>query len=213
MIDRLPLEIEEAFAATDLGATGVSCLVIDGLLKLCNDTAALARTTALVEGVLTGYASIWHISRAAHEPRPAAALQSLRAELTRAAEKTVDAAVGCQEFQAARIRTAPNSGIVRRILARLGPTPADGAVLGLAGADAIGPTSMLNVVGTAWLAAEVPVTIVTTAIKLVPQEAFAPLGAAAFEEVPLSRFSGVILDGEFLTPGQAGERAAALAPA
>lgn len=84
------------------------------------------------------------------------------------------------------------------------------ARLALAGADAIGPETVLNIVGTRELAARVPTLVVTTALKLVPGPVFERLGAPVFEPIPLESFLGVILDGEFLTPAAVGARAAAL---
>ena len=85
------------------------------------------------------------------------------------------------------------------------------AVVGLAGADAVGPDAVLNVAGTGDLARTVPTIIVATSVKLVPQQAFAALGDCGFETVQLSLFAGVVLDGALLTPAETGRRAAALA--
>ena len=65
--------------------------------------------------------------------------------------------------------------------------------------------------GTGELAVRAPTVIVTTSVKLVPEEAFQRLGAPGFERVPLSRFDTVVIDGEALPPVEAGRRAADLA--
>jgi translation initiation factor 2B subunit (eIF-2B alpha/beta/delta family) len=78
----------------------------------------------------------------------------------------------------------------------------------LAGADAVGPDAVLNIAGTADLARAHPTIIVATSVKLVPRAVFATLGAPGFEAVELNLFEAVVLDGEVLTPAQAGRRAA-----
>src|SRR5262245_19452235 len=91
------------------------------------------------------------------------------------------------------------------------PVPAEGApVLGLVGADAVGRTEILNMVGTGELARTVPTIVVTTSMKLVPREPSQRQAGPAFERVPLAQFEAVVLDGEVVTPAEAGKRAAAL---
>ena len=90
------------------------------------------------------------------------------------------------------------------------PVPT-GAGAGLVGADAIGPSALLNAAGTGALAAAVPTLVVTTSLKLVPAAAFERLAAPGFEAVPLSALAAVTLGGELLEPAEAGRRAAALA--
>ena len=83
-------------------------------------------------------------------------------------------------------------------------------MIALAGADAIGPTAVLNIVGTRELAEQLPTLVVTTSLKLVPGPVFERLGAPVFEPIPLDRFAGIVIDGEVFSPEAAGHRAATL---
>jgi hypothetical protein len=83
-------------------------------------------------------------------------------------------------------------------------------MVGLVGADAVGPDAVLNVVGTGRLAGMVPTVVLATSIKLVPATWFEVLGGDGLETVPLRAFEAVILDGDLLAPADAGRRAAAL---
>ena len=83
-------------------------------------------------------------------------------------------------------------------------------VVGVVGADAIGPAGLLNADGTRELAGRVPTLVVATAVKLVPAEVFGRLGGPGFEVVPLAALAAVALGGEVLSPAEAGRRAAGL---
>jgi 2-methylisocitrate lyase-like PEP mutase family enzyme len=109
------------------------------------------------------------------------------------------------------VRTVSHSSLVDRVLARLGAPLEARAGAGLVGADAIGPSALLNAAGTGALAAAVPTLVVTTSLKLVPAAAFERLAAPGFEAVPLSALAAVTLGGELVEPAEAGRRAAALA--
>jgi hypothetical protein len=85
-------------------------------------------------------------------------------------------------------------------------------VLGLVGADAIGPGALLNAEGTRELVGRVPTLVVATAVKLVPAEVFGRLGGAGFEVVPLEAVAAVVVGAEVLSPAEAGRRARDLAP-
>jgi hypothetical protein len=85
-------------------------------------------------------------------------------------------------------------------------------VVGVVGADAIGPGALLNAVGTRELVGRVPTLVVATAVKLVPAEAFGRLGGAGFEVVPLEAVAAVVVGAEVLSPAEAGRRARDLAP-
>jgi hypothetical protein len=85
-----------------------------------------------------------------------------------------------------------------------------GPVVGLVGADAIGPGALLNADGTLELVERLPTLVVATAVKLVPAEVFGRLGGAGFEVVPLAAVAAVVVGGEALSPGEAGRRAAGL---
>lgn len=208
----LPRALREALAAKTLGATGVARLVIAGLLELVHDPEAVGAATAYLTERLPGYAPVWHIARAVHATDPATRLCGIRDELDEAVPKSVAAAARwVREHARASVATAPSSAIVAQVMALLGEgTTAGEPATGLAGADAIGPEAVLNIRGTYDLARRVPTLVVTTSLKLVPEPVFARLGAPAFERIPLELFAGVVLDGEILSPAQAGLRAAAL---
>jgi hypothetical protein len=105
-----------------------------------------------------------------------------------------------------------HSSLVDRVLARLGAgegaAGAGPAVVGLVGADAIGPEAFLNAAGTGALAARLPTLVVATAIKLLPAEAFARLAGPGFEAVPLGAVAAVVVGPEIVSPAQAGRLAA-----
>jgi len=86
-----------------------------------------------------------------------------------------------------------------------------GPVVGVVGADAIGPEALLNADGTRELAERLPTLVVATVVKLVPGEVFGRLGAAGFEVVPLEALAAVVVGDEVLSPAEAGRRAADLA--
>jgi hypothetical protein len=134
------------------------------------------------------------------------------------------------------VATVSHSSLVTRVLARvataresLGPRvvgppngrvaePEDGGarlstapvapVVGVVGADAIGPDGMLNAAGTRELAERLPTLAVATAVKLVPAPVFGRLGGAGFEVVPLEALAAVVVGNEVLSPTDAGRRAA-----
>ena len=83
-------------------------------------------------------------------------------------------------------------------------------VVGVVGADAIGPTALLNADGTRELAGRVPTLVVATAVKLVPAAVFGRLGGPGFEVVPLEALAAVVVGSELLSPAQAGHRAEGL---
>jgi hypothetical protein len=93
-----------------------------------------------------------------------------------------------------------------------GAGPSTAPVVGVVGADAIGPEALLNADGTRELAGRVPTLVVATAVKLVPAEVFGRLGGAGFEVVPLEALAAVVVGGEVLSPAEAGRRAKELTP-
>ena len=192
------------------GATGVVRRVVDGLLAMGDDPARLRAAVALLRERLAWCGPMWQVARAADSPDPCAALRLLRQRLDLDAARSVATAVRLLTERGGAVRAAPGSALVAAVLSGL-PPQAGTAVVGLAGADAVGPTAVLNVAGTAELARTVPTIIVATSVKLVPQRAFAALGGCGFETVQLSLFAAVVLDGALLTPAETGRRAAALA--
>ena len=199
------------------GATGVARQLLDGLIELVDDHQLLREMADQLPGLLPGYASIWHITRAAHADDPGAALRAIRAELDAEVDRSVRMAAALLRERGGWVRTAPSSSLVKAATAALpaGTVDAPGAVgapvTGLAGADAISPTTVLNIRGTLDLARSVPTIVVTTSLKLVPEHVFERLGSPAFERIPLHLFDSVVLDGEVLTPADAGLRALAIA--
>ncbi len=193
----------------DAGATGVLRQVLDGLLALGEDPNQLRATAGLLATRLPWCGPMWRVVRAAHAPDPWRALRCLRDRLDVDAERTVATGVRLLTEQGCAVRAAPGSGLVAAILAAL-PPPSRSEAVGLAGVDAIGPTTVLNIAGTHDLVRAVPTIIVATTVKLVPQEVFQTLGAAGFETVDLNLFAAVVLDGEVLTPSEAGRQAAGL---
>jgi hypothetical protein len=207
----LPPALREAVTVTTAGATGVARLVIEGLLELVHDPRAAGEATEFLIARLPGYAPMWHIANAVRSPEPAEALRRIRAELDHAVENTVKVAADWVAERGGPVTFAPSSSIVAQVLAQLPPEAQTGEpVLALAGADAIGPNTVLNIRGTRELAERLPTLVVTTALKLVPESVFARLGAPVFEHIPLEAVAAVVLDGEVLTPAEVGRRAAAL---
>ena len=86
-------------------------------------------------------------------------------------------------------------------------TAPGGPVVGLVGADAVGPGALLNAVGTGELVGRVPTLVAATAVKLVPAEVFGRLGGEGFEVVPLEAVAAVVVGAEVLSPAEAGRRA------
>ncbi len=191
------------------GATGVVRQVIDGLLELVDDPLRLRATVDHLTARLPWCAPMWHVERAAYATAPALALRLLREQLDVNVDRSVAAAVKLLTERGCAVRTAPGSALVGAVLDAL-PAPTTPGWVGLVGADALGPTAVLNIVGTRDLACAVPTVIVTTSQKLVPEQPFQRLGAAGFEQVPLGLFEMVVLDGELLTPADVSRRAAAL---
>jgi hypothetical protein len=202
------------------GATEVAARALDGLLEVAGDPPRLEAAVALLVAGQPAMAPIWHLARAARGPDPAAALAELRRRLHTDAEAAVAAAAAwlarlpVQRREA--VATVSHSSLVDRVLARAGLQPGPsggpaGAVVGLVGADAVGPEAFLNAAGTAELAARLPTLVVATAVKLVPAAPFARLTGPGFEPVPLHAVTAVVVGPEVLSPAQAGRRAAALA--
>jgi hypothetical protein len=232
----LPAAVREAAADRRGGATEVAARALDGLLEVAGDPRRLEAAVAALLAGQPAMAPIWHLARAARGPDPGAALARLRAGLDADAGAAVDAAAGWLRPRLAgrgrgAVATVSHSSLVDRVLARLGAgegaagparvpeaagaaeTGADRvgpAVVGLVGADAIGPEALLNAAGTRELAARLPTLVVATALKLLPAEAFARLAGPGFEAVPLGAVAAVVVGPEVLSPVQAGRLAASV---
>ena len=210
---RLPEAVLAAAGDRRGGAAEVAATALDGLLEVADDPSLLEEAVAVLLTGQPAMAPIWHLARAARGPNPAAALTDLRRRLTTDADAAVTAATAWLHRHLAThpggVATVSHSSLVDRVLAQIGPTGGD-PVVGVAGADAIGPDGILNAVGTRVLAEEVPTLVVATAIKLVPGEVFGRLGGPGFEVVPLEAVAAVAVGAEVLSPGEAGRRAEAV---
>jgi hypothetical protein len=226
MDEGLPPAVREAAADRRGGATEVAAAALDGLLEIAGDRRRLEAAVAALLAGQPAMAPIWHLARAARGPDPAAALARLRTSLDADADAAVEAAAGWLRRRLAgrgrgAVATVSHSSLVDRVLAGLGASgagpvrvpEAGGAeagappVVGLVGADAIGPEAFLNAAGTGELAARLPTLVVATAIKLLPAEAFARLAGPGFEAVPLRAVAAVVVGPEVLSPARAGRLA------
>jgi hypothetical protein len=213
---RLPEAVLAAAGDRQGGALEVAATAADGLLEVAADPALLEEAVAVLLAGQPAMAPIWHLARAAGGPDPAAALARLRRSLHADADAAVDTATGWLRERLAAIpgavATVSHSSLVDRVLRALADHgPPSPPVVGVVGADAIGPRELLNAAGTAELAGRVPALVVATAVKLVPAAVFDRLGAEGFETVPLEALAAVVVGPQVLSPGEAGRRAAGLA--
>jgi hypothetical protein len=210
---RLPEAVLAAAGDRRGGAAEVAATALDGLLEVADDPSLLKEAVAVLLAGQPAMAPIWHLAWAAHGPDPTAALTDLRRRLTTDADAAVTAATAWLHRHLAThpgaVATVSHSSLVDRVLAQIGPTGGD-PVVGVAGADAIGPDGILNAVGTRALAEEVPTLVVATAVKLVPGEVFGRLGGPGFEVVPLEALAAMVVGAEVLSPAEAGRRAEAV---
>jgi hypothetical protein len=231
MDEGLPAAVREAAADRRGGATEVAARALDGLLEVAGDPRRLEAAVAALLAGQPAMAPVWHLARAARGPDPHAALARLRDRLAADADAAVDAAATWLRPRLAgggraAVATVSHSSLVDRVLARLPPgdgRPGGGGdtsptsrpgparpMVGLVGADAIGPEAFLNAVGTGELAARLPTLVVATAIKLLPAEAFARLAGPGFEAVPLHAVAAVVVGPAVLSPAEAGRLAASV---
>ena len=232
MDEGLPAAVREAAADRRGGATEVAARALDGLLEVAGDRRRLEAAVAALLAGQPAMAPVWHLARAARGPDPHAALSRLRDRLAADADAAVDAAAAWLRPRlagggGAAVATVSHSSLVDRVLARLPPAaahpgpgsgearpalgPGPGAappVVGLVGADAIGPEALLNAAGTGELAARLPTLVVATSIKLLPAEAFARLAGPGFEAVPLRAVAAVVVGPAVLSPAEAARLAA-----
>ena len=209
----LPAAVLAAANDREGGAMEVAATALDGLLEVATDPDLLESAVAALVAGQPAMAPVWHLARAARSPDPPSALAALRRRLDTDADAAVTTATAwLREHLAANpgaLATVSHSSLVNRVLARLGPAQVrgPGAVVGVVGADAIGPGVLLNAVGTRELAAQLPTLVVATGVKLVPGEVFGRLGGPGFEVVPLAAVAAVVVGGELLSPAEAGRRA------
>ena len=210
---RLPAAVRAAAGDRRGGAAEVAATALDGLLEVADDPDLLEEAVAVLLAGQPAMAPIWHLARAARGPEPTAALTDLRRHLTADADAAVTAATAWLRRHLAAhpgtVATVSHSSLVDRVLAQLGPGGGD-PVVGVVGADAVGPDGILNAVGTRALAGQVPTLVVATAIKLVPGEVFGRLAGPGFEVVPLEAVAAVVVGPEVLSPAEAGRRAGAV---
>jgi hypothetical protein len=216
-----PLPAAVRAAATDRqgGATEVAANALDGLLEVAGEPRRLAAAVAALLAGQPAMAPIWHLARAASGPDPGAALAAMRARLDADGAAAVAAAAAWLRPRLAgggrsAVATVSHSSLVDRVLASLGPAAGEPRPLvGLVGADAIGPEALLNAAGTGELAARLPTLVVATALKLLPAEPFARLAGPGFETVPLGAVTAVVVGPQVLSPAEAGRLAATMRPA
>ena len=219
---RLPAAVLAAASDRRGGAMEVAATALDGLLAVAADPPLLQKAVTVLLAGQPAMAPIWHLARAARSPDPPSALAALRRAFHTDAEAAVAAAVSWLLDQLAdhpgAVASVSHSSLVDRVLTQLGPAPPGGPrqapgalstapVVGVVGADAIGPGGLLNAAGTRELAARVPTLVVATEVKLVPGEVFGRLGGAGFELVPLEAVAAVVVGSEVLSPAEAGRRA------
>jgi hypothetical protein len=214
---RVPAAVLAAAGDRQGGAVEVAARAADGLLEVAADPPLLEEAVAVLLAGQPAMAPIWHLARAARAPDPAAALADLRRRLDADADAAVTAATAWLLHHLADnpgpVATVSHSSLVDRVLTQLGPEAHAGPpapVVGVVGADAVGPRAILNAVGTRELAAWVPTLVVATAIKLVPGEVFDRLAGPGFEVVSLDGLAAVVVGGEVVAPAEAGRRAAAV---
>jgi hypothetical protein len=213
---RLPAAVLAAAGDRQGGAVEVAARAVDGLLEVAADPPLLEEAVAVLLAGQPAMAPIWHLARAARDPDPATALTALRHRLGADADAAVTAATAWLRRRLADnpgpVATVSHSSLVDRVLAQAGPPRSVGAapVVGVVGADAVGPGAILNAVGTRELAGRVPTLVVATAIKLVPAEVFDRLAGPGFEVVPLDAVAAVVVGAEVLSPAVAGRRAEAV---
>jgi hypothetical protein len=209
---RLPVAVLAAASDRRGGALEVAATALDGLLAVADDPPLLAEAVAVLEAGQPAMAPIWHLAEAARGPDPPAALAALGHALHADAEAAVATATAWLHDHLARhpgaAATVSHSSLVDRVLAQVAAAgPEADPVVGVVGADAIGPGGLLNAAGTRELAGRVPTLVVATAVKLVPAEVFGRLGGAGFEVVPLEELAAVVVGAEVLSPAGAGRRA------
>jgi hypothetical protein len=214
---RVPAAVLAAAGDRQGGAVEVAARAVDGLLEVAADPPLLEEAVAVLLAGQPAMAPIWHLARAARAPDPAAALADLRRRLDADADAAVTAATAWLLHHLADnpgpVATVSHSSLVDRVLTQLRPEAHAGPqapVVGVVGADAVGPRAILNAVGTRELAAWVPTLVVATAIKLVPGEVFERLAGPGFEVVPLHGLAAVVVGGQVFAPAEAGRRAAAV---
>ena len=210
----LPAAVLAAASDREGGAMEVAATALDGLLELAADPSLLEEAARALLAGQPAMAPIWHLARAARGPDPPSALAGLRRQLHRDADAAVATATAWLRERLATtpgaVATVSHSSQVERVLRELGPGLSAAPVVGVVGADAIGPERLLNADGTGELAGVVPTLVVATAVKLVPGEVFARLGGPGFEVVPLKAMAAVVVGPQLLSPAEAGRRAARL---
>ena len=148
---RLPAAVLAAAGDRRGGAAEVAATALDGLVEVAGDPPLLEEAVATLLAGQPAMAPIWHLARAARGPDPASALADLRRQLTTDADAAVSAATAWLHRRLAdhpgTVATVSHSSLVDRVLAQAGPADGD-PVVGVVGADAVGPGAILNAVGT-----------------------------------------------------------------
>lgn len=208
----IPETLRSLVQVRGVGCTGVTLRAVDVLVGIADDAALLRRCVEFLASELSGYATMWHLTNIVNGGDPKRGLRDFGERLRADARRSVEAAAALLAAYGQRVQTVPGSSLTRQVMSRLDDPGGDRAPgIGLAGADAIGPDELLNMVGTRDLAARLPTVIVTTSSRLVPGDVFSRLGSPLFERIPLDWFRAVVIDGEVLRPAEV--RAAAIAVA
>jgi hypothetical protein len=207
----IPAQVLAAAADRRSGATPIALAAADGLLAVADRPGLLAEAVRVLVAGQPAMAPVWHLARAARAPDPRVALTALRAALRAEARAAVAVARAWLDRAGGPLATVSSSSLVEQALAgRRLAGPGEPAVAGIIGADAVGPSALVNAAGSAALAARTPTLVVAVAAKLVPAAAFERLLAPGFERVPLELVAAVVVGAELLDPAEAGRRAAAL---
>jgi hypothetical protein len=210
----IPPRLRSLVQVQGVGCTGVTLSAVDALLEIADAPVLLQRCVAFLTAQLPGYATLWHLANALRTDDARPALRRFSQQLRDNADKSIAATVALLAARREAVEMAPSSSLARQVVARLGGADDDRAAkVGLAGADAVGPDDVLNIVGTRDLAARMPTVVVTTSSRLVPRQVFARLGSPLFERIPLDWFEFVVIDGEALRPAETRRRISALGQA
>jgi hypothetical protein len=223
----IPASVTAAASDRRSGANEIALAAVEGLLEIAGGEPAgrARRLSAAAELLLAGQpamAPVWHLVRATRSPDPVAELTRLREVLLTEADEAVRAARAWLEERVGSgspVATVSHSSLVERVLEGrprhegLREGGDEGPRVAVMGADAIGPTEVLNAAGSLELAERLQTLVVATSVKLVPAEVLERLAAPGFERVVLEEVAAIALGSEVVTPAEAGRRAAEIASA
>jgi hypothetical protein len=223
--------LEQAVAVLEAGQPAMAPIWHLGVAARCPDPrsalAALRAGLATDADAAVDAASAWVVDHLGDHPGPVATV-SHSSLVERVMSRVAPAQPSDPGTPDPGTRGSPAPRIVGPLNGRVAQPEVEGAelstaqgrdqtagsstapVVGVVGADAIGPRGLLNADGTRELAQQVPTLVVATAVKLVPAGVFGRLGGPGFEVVPLEALAAVVVGSEVLSPAEAGRRAAGL---